>query len=257
MPKPERERRRPTAASGSSTAPGAASRRHGYEGATVVRLEQEIGLSRGAIFNWFPSKEELFIALAARDNERLLLRLRRAGARGDPRRAARATIPTGSPSTSSSGGACGRTRSSASAGRRSRPDDARERSRGVDRGRRRPAGRLRSDVSAQEIGQFLGVILDGIAVQRALGFDAPEPELLHRLTRDAIGGARSRARVRLKSDTSPYGSVPSVSRELVRVRVGVDALRVEHACRRSRASRGTGSRRPSRRHASTFPWPAW
>src|SRR5215211_9432461 len=27
---------------------------HGYEGATVVRLEAEIGLSRGAIFNWFP-----------------------------------------------------------------------------------------------------------------------------------------------------------------------------------------------------------
>ena len=46
--------------------------RYGYEGATVVRLEQEIGLSRGAIFNWFDSKEELFIALAARDNERLL-----------------------------------------------------------------------------------------------------------------------------------------------------------------------------------------
>ena len=45
---------------------------YGYEGATVVRLEQEIGMSRGAIFNWFPSKEELFIALAARDNERLL-----------------------------------------------------------------------------------------------------------------------------------------------------------------------------------------
>ena len=29
--------------------------RYGYEGATVVRLEQEIGLSRGAIFNWFDS----------------------------------------------------------------------------------------------------------------------------------------------------------------------------------------------------------
>jgi len=26
---------------------------HGYEGATVVRLEREIGLSRGAIFNYF------------------------------------------------------------------------------------------------------------------------------------------------------------------------------------------------------------
>jgi TetR/AcrR family transcriptional regulator, transcriptional repressor of aconitase len=41
--------------------------RHGYEGATVTRLEQEIGLSRGAIFNYFPDKWSLFIALAAED----------------------------------------------------------------------------------------------------------------------------------------------------------------------------------------------
>ena len=54
---------------------------------------------------------------------------------------------------------------------------------------------MRSDVSAQEIGQFLGVILDGIAVQRALGFDAPSPELLHLLTSDAVAGARDRALV--------------------------------------------------------------
>jgi AcrR family transcriptional regulator len=45
---------------------------HGYEGATVVRLEHEIGLSRGAIFNYFPSKDELFHELAWRDNERLV-----------------------------------------------------------------------------------------------------------------------------------------------------------------------------------------
>ena len=37
---------------------------HGYEGATVARLEQEIGLSRGAIFNYFPSKDALFVELA-------------------------------------------------------------------------------------------------------------------------------------------------------------------------------------------------
>ena len=43
--------------------------RYGYDGATVVRLEREIGLSRGAIFNWFPSKQELFLALAAEDND--------------------------------------------------------------------------------------------------------------------------------------------------------------------------------------------
>jgi AcrR family transcriptional regulator len=45
---------------------------HGYEGATVAKLEREIGLSRGAIFNYFPSKEELFLELARRDNERLI-----------------------------------------------------------------------------------------------------------------------------------------------------------------------------------------
>jgi AcrR family transcriptional regulator len=45
---------------------------HGYEGATVVRLEQAVGLSRGAIFNYFPSKEELFHELAWRDNARLV-----------------------------------------------------------------------------------------------------------------------------------------------------------------------------------------
>lgn len=45
---------------------------HGYEGATVARLEQEIGLSRGAIFNYFSSKDDLFLELARRDNERLI-----------------------------------------------------------------------------------------------------------------------------------------------------------------------------------------
>jgi TetR/AcrR family transcriptional regulator, transcriptional repressor of aconitase len=44
--------------------------RHGYEGATVVRLEEEIGLSRGAIFNYYPNKWELFYALAQEDQHR-------------------------------------------------------------------------------------------------------------------------------------------------------------------------------------------
>jgi TetR/AcrR family transcriptional regulator, transcriptional repressor of aconitase len=45
---------------------------HGYEGATVARLEAAVGLSRGAIFNYFGSKEDLFLELAWRDNERLV-----------------------------------------------------------------------------------------------------------------------------------------------------------------------------------------
>ena len=44
---------------------------HGYEGATVARLEHATGLSRGAIFNYFASKEELFIELAVEDTREL------------------------------------------------------------------------------------------------------------------------------------------------------------------------------------------
>jgi AcrR family transcriptional regulator len=45
----------------------AAFARHGYEGATVRILEEEIGLSRGAIFHHFPDKSALFFALARAD----------------------------------------------------------------------------------------------------------------------------------------------------------------------------------------------
>jgi AcrR family transcriptional regulator len=41
--------------------------RYGYEGATVRRLEEEIGLSRGAIFHHFRDKESLFLAVAEDD----------------------------------------------------------------------------------------------------------------------------------------------------------------------------------------------
>lgn len=46
--------------------------RHGYEGATVRVLEEEIGLSRGAIFHHYPDKEALFMALAAEDAQATL-----------------------------------------------------------------------------------------------------------------------------------------------------------------------------------------
>jgi TetR/AcrR family transcriptional regulator, transcriptional repressor of aconitase len=44
--------------------------RWGYEGATVPRLEREIGLSHGAIFNYYRSKLDLFFELARRDHTR-------------------------------------------------------------------------------------------------------------------------------------------------------------------------------------------
>lgn len=43
---------------------------HGYEGATVRRLEEVTGKSRGAIFHHFRDKETLFLALAREDAAR-------------------------------------------------------------------------------------------------------------------------------------------------------------------------------------------
>ncbi len=52
---------------------------HGYEGATVARLEETTGLSRGAIFHYFPGKKALFVALAAEVNERYVELMRTRG----------------------------------------------------------------------------------------------------------------------------------------------------------------------------------
>ncbi len=37
---------------------------YGYDGATVKRLEEATGLSRGAIFHYYPGKRDLFVAIA-------------------------------------------------------------------------------------------------------------------------------------------------------------------------------------------------
>ena len=56
--------------------------RYGYEGATVAKLEDEIGLSRGAIFNYFADKWSLFLALAAEDQNEFMETLERGGIDG-------------------------------------------------------------------------------------------------------------------------------------------------------------------------------
>ncbi len=157
---------------------------HGYEGATVVRLEREIGLSRGAIFNYFPSKEELFIELAVRDNARMsevwisdgLAAVVRAVVELDPawlsvylelfRRvrndpAFRARIEE-------------RQKEVAPANR------AR-----IEEGQRN--GELRDDITAKELGTFVNLVLNGLALQRAGDDELPSTELVLSLLHDAIG----------------------------------------------------------------------
>ena len=157
---------------------------HGYEGATVVRLEREIGLSRGAIFNYFASKEELFIELAVRDNARMsevwisdgLAAVVRAVVELDP---AWLSVYL-------------------ELFRRVRNDPAfrvriEERQREVapaNRARIEEAqrnGEFRDDITAKELGTFVNLVLNGLALQRAGDDELPSTELVLSLLDDAIG----------------------------------------------------------------------
>ena len=53
--------------------------RHGYEGATVRRLEEATGLSRGAIFHHFRDKDSLFLAVAEDDAAAMVATVARNG----------------------------------------------------------------------------------------------------------------------------------------------------------------------------------
>ena len=86
------------------------------------------------------------------------------------------------------------------------PPEARERSRAwIERGQ--ASGDLRADVSSEEISQFLGVVIDGIVAQRALGFDAPQSDVVRRFVRDATrAGPRSASGSRSDGDYAPESS---------------------------------------------------
>jgi AcrR family transcriptional regulator len=160
--------------------------RFGYEGATVARLEAEIGISRGAIFNWFPSKEALFLELASQENTRLLELIVAEGYEGFVHAVAKEDADWLAVYLE-----FGR-RLRASAELRERwlrlaPPEVQERTRRwiVEAQER---GELRADLEPDEIGKFLGVVFDGMVTQRALGFEAPPPDLVVALVRDALGG---------------------------------------------------------------------
>ncbi|MCE3287801.1 MAG: TetR/AcrR family transcriptional regulator [Gaiellaceae bacterium] len=162
---------------------------HGYEGATVAKLEREIGLSRGAIFNYFASKEDLFLELAARDTKRVSEVFLDRGLEGvlheilefDPSwlsvylelvRRAR-TDPAF------------RTRLESREtefvlANRARVEEAQR------------AGEIRDDLDPKSLGIFVNLVLHGLMVQRATGEDPPPVGLVLGLLEDAIGGARRR-----------------------------------------------------------------
>ena len=139
--------------------------RHGYEGATVPELEAETGLSRGAIFSYFPSKLDVFVALAEEDQCRLATRWIEGGFDAVVRHVGDDPAWIGV---------------YLDVPRMLRTDAAlRERWLGFNPDLReelarrlaadQAAGRLRKDLSLDTIGRFYGVVLDGLAVQQGSG----------------------------------------------------------------------------------------
>jgi AcrR family transcriptional regulator len=156
--------------------------RYGYEGATVARLEEEIGLSRGAIFNYFPNKLELFVALTTEDEARMFGLWMQGGVEAVLR-----MIVEENPDWLGV---------YLENGRRLRTDEAfRERwkARNPELEQRalewlaakQAEGEIRDDLPLQDIGTFFGLVVDGIALHVSMGFPVDvEPVLA--LVRDAV-----------------------------------------------------------------------
>ena len=161
-----REERRRQIADGARRAFG----EHGYAGATVEVLEREIGLSRGAIFSYFPSKLDLFVALAQEDQRRIIDLWLERGWEGVVRH-----IVEDDPEWIGV---------YLDASRMLRTDpELRDRWRTLNPEgqaaleahyrRLQESGEIRDDVPLDTLGRFLGIVFDGIAVQQAARFSSP------------------------------------------------------------------------------------
>jgi len=166
---------------------------NGYEGATVARLENEIGLSRGAIFNYFPSKEDLFVELAVRDSARMseiwindgLEAIVREVVELDP--AWLSVYLELFRRVRNDREFCAKIEARQKAvapANRARIEEAQR------------AGEFREDIGPKEIGSFVNLVLNGLALMRAGGEELPSTDLVLELLRDAIGPDRARTPVR-------------------------------------------------------------
>ncbi|HZT92897.1 MAG TPA: helix-turn-helix domain-containing protein [Gaiellaceae bacterium] len=155
---------------------------YGYDGATVARLEEATGLSRGAIFHYFENKNALFVELALEMNTRFIDILSEQGL-DEAFRALTAENPEWLAvliETES------RMRHDEDFVRRleARLSEAAPRVRDWFE-QQQDEGKLRDDISWIEIGRFTTSVLNGLAL-RVAGGDEFEIEAMIRLLNDAI-----------------------------------------------------------------------
>jgi AcrR family transcriptional regulator len=162
--------------------------RHGYEGTTVAVLEEVTGLSRGAIFNYFPNKQAIFLELAIESNKRLTEIWLEQGFRAlleeisheDPDwlgvqlEAARRvhTDPTFEELVASA--------------------ETELRSHRQDRLDRLAAQGVRDDVPLEATAVFLSLVANGLALRRTMGDPMPDLDVLAEIVERGVAPRRSR-----------------------------------------------------------------
>ncbi|MGC9665723.1 TetR/AcrR family transcriptional regulator [Planosporangium sp. 12N6] len=170
--------------------------RHGYEGATVRRLEDEIGLSRGAIFHHFRDKESLFLAVAEDDAATMVATVAEHGLvqvmRDLLARAAEPPVEaTGEPEVAGWLG----TQLEVSRRLRTDPEFAKRwaaRSEAISAAtrerlnRQREAGVLRADVPVDVLAQFLELAYDGLVLHLGTGRPADDLESVLDLVEETV-----------------------------------------------------------------------
>ncbi|HEY2791854.1 MAG TPA: helix-turn-helix domain-containing protein [Micromonosporaceae bacterium] len=143
--------------------------RYGYEGATVRRLEEATGLSRGAIFHHFRDKESLFIAVAEDDAAAMIATVAEHGLV----QVMRNLLHEGADTAGWLGSQLEVSRrlrtDSDFASRWSAPSDALGRATRDRLRRQRDAGVLRSDIDVDTLAQFLELAYDGLVLHLAMG----------------------------------------------------------------------------------------
>jgi TetR/AcrR family transcriptional regulator, transcriptional repressor of aconitase len=142
----------------------------GYEEATVVRLEEATGRSRGAIFHHFPTKLDLFLAVLEADAEREAARWE-AGSFADVLAGLAAEDPDWATVVIEQSRRR-RTDPSFEARWRGRTDLVREALLALV-GRERAAGRVAPSIPDEVAARFISVVGDGLLLQRAILGEVP------------------------------------------------------------------------------------
>jgi AcrR family transcriptional regulator len=162
--------------------------KHGYEGATVARLEQESGLSRGAIFNYFENKEALFVEIAGRTSKQVTDVWFEHGLRA----ALEEIVTMDADWLSVQMESTRRVLTDPKFRRHVEAKEAELQAGSAERlAKLRELG-VRDDVPIEQAAIFLSIVLNGLAIRRTVGDPLPDLDTLVELVDSGIGPRRVR-----------------------------------------------------------------